>query len=174
MSTNIRVTRQSNKDAHPGMPDIDEQVLSRPVPKPRRTKAQIAADNAAAAAKKLAKAEAVKSNEEKKTRLVNSIAVLENEMDNDEQQAEKEAARPPAKKMVMAPQPVSKGKETHLFKHMYYWCQGCNEAVQRADNLANKKSKSNSLNTDNNKGLGGRKNSPDLGEASFVFDKYVD
>jgi hypothetical protein len=102
------------------MPNINEQVLSRPVPKLRRTKVQIVADNAAAAAKKLAKAEAVKSNEEKKTRLINSIAVLENKMDDNEQQAKKEAAHPPAKEMVMALQPVSKGKETHLFKHMYY------------------------------------------------------
>ena len=98
MSTNTHVTCPSNKDTHPGMPDIDEEVLSRPVPKPRRTKAQIAADNAAAAEKKSMKAEEAKSNDEKRTQLIERIATLENEMDDDEQQAEREAAHPPAKK----------------------------------------------------------------------------
>ena len=65
MSTNIRVTRSSNKDTHPGMPDIDDEVLSRPISKPRRTKAQIAADNAAVAAKKSMKAEEARLNKEK-------------------------------------------------------------------------------------------------------------
>jgi hypothetical protein len=111
MSTNIRVTRSSNKDTHPGMPDFDDEILSRPIPKPRRTKAQIAADNAAVAAKKSMKAEEAKLNKEKKTRLIKGIATLENEMHNNEQQAEREAARPPA---VMVPQRLIKGMKTCL------------------------------------------------------------
>ena len=73
------------------MPDIDEEVLSRPVPKLRRMKAQITADNTAAAEKKSMKAEEAKLNNEKRTQLIEWIATLENEMDDDEQQAE----RPP-------------------------------------------------------------------------------
>ena len=41
MSTNTHVTHASNKNTHPGMPDIDEEVLNRPKPKPRGTKVQI-------------------------------------------------------------------------------------------------------------------------------------
>ena len=52
-STNsTRITCASNKDTHPGAPDIDEEVLGRPIPEPRRTKAQVAADNTAASEKK--------------------------------------------------------------------------------------------------------------------------
>jgi hypothetical protein len=65
MSTDICVTHSSNKNTHPGMPDFDDEVLSRPIPKPRWTKAQIAADNAAAAAKKSMKAEEAKSKRKK-------------------------------------------------------------------------------------------------------------
>jgi hypothetical protein len=110
-TTNPRVTRQSNKGAHPGMPDVDNEVLNRPIPKPRRTKAQIAVDNAAAAASKLVKADTAKVNNKKKARLIESIAALENEMENEEQQDENEAARPPAKKTIMVPRPVSKGTD---------------------------------------------------------------
>jgi len=94
------------------MPDMDEEVLSRPIPKPRRTKAQITADNAAAALKKSVKAEEAKSMKEKRTQLIESIATLENKMHDDEQQSEREAAHPPAKTTVMVPQPLSKGKGT--------------------------------------------------------------
>jgi hypothetical protein len=117
MSTNTRMTRASNKDTHPGMPDIDEVVLGRPIPKPRRTKAQIAADNAAAADKKSAKAEEVKLNNEKRAHLIGQIATLEKRMHEDEQQADKEAAHPPAKKrIVLNTQPLSKCTNTHSFK----------------------------------------------------------
>jgi hypothetical protein len=47
------------------MPDFDDEVLSRLIPKLRWTKAQIAADNAAAAAKKSMKVEEEKLNKEK-------------------------------------------------------------------------------------------------------------
>jgi len=86
------------------MPDFDDEVLSRPIPKPRWTKAQIAADNAAAAVKKSMKAEEAKLNKEKRTWLIKGIATFENKMHNNEQQAEREAAHPSAKKMVMVPQ----------------------------------------------------------------------
>jgi len=48
------------------MPDFDDEVLNRPIPKPRRTKAQIAADNAAAAAKKSTKTKEAKLKQGKK------------------------------------------------------------------------------------------------------------
>jgi hypothetical protein len=97
------------------MPDIDDQVLSRPIPRQRRTKAQIAADNAAATSKKLAKAEEAKSKQENTMRLIESIATLENKMDNDEKQAEKEAAQPPAKKTVTVPQSNTKCKNSLVY-----------------------------------------------------------
>lgn len=115
MSTNTRLTRPSNKDTHPGMPDIDDQVLSRPIPKPRRTKTQIAADNAAAAEKSSAKVEEVRLNNEKRAQLIEQIAVLEKRMGDDEKKDEREAARPPAKKRtVMVTKPPSKCIITHL------------------------------------------------------------
>lgn len=117
MSINTHATHASNKDTHPVMPDVDEEVLGRPVPKPRRTKAQIAADNAAAAEKKSSKAELVKLNNEKRTQLIERIALLEKNMHNDEQQAKSEAAHPPAKKrIVFVAKSPSKCMNTHLFK----------------------------------------------------------
>jgi hypothetical protein len=116
MSSSTRITRPSNKDTHPGMPDIDEEVLGRPKPKPRRTKAQIAADNAAAIEKKSAMAEEVKLNNEKKALLVAQIATLEKKMHDDEELANTEAAHPPAKKrMVNVAEPLSKSMDTHSF-----------------------------------------------------------
>ena len=55
---------------HPGMPDIDDEVMERPIPIPKRTKVQIAADNVVAAEKKATKAEEVRLNNEKKALLV--------------------------------------------------------------------------------------------------------
>ena len=51
--------------------------------------------------KKLAKAEEVKSNNEKRAHLIKRIATLEKEMHDDEQQANKEATHPPAKKQIV-------------------------------------------------------------------------
>ena len=114
-STNsTRITHASNKDTHPGAPDIDEEVLGRPILKPRRTKAQVAADNTAASEKKLVKAEEVKSNNEKRAHLIKWIATLEKEMHDDEQQADKEAAHPPAKKqIVLVAHSLGKCTNTH-------------------------------------------------------------
>jgi hypothetical protein len=123
MSTNSRVTRASNKDTHPGMPDVDEEVLGRVIPKPRRTKMQIAADNAATAEKKSAKAQEAKLNNEKRALLVERIATLEKKMEDDEQQAEREAAHPPVKKSIVSvAKPPSKCTQTHLlFKCVAYY-----------------------------------------------------
>jgi hypothetical protein len=120
MSANARVTRRSNKDAHPGAPDVDEEVLRRPVPKPRRTKAQIAADKAAAAADKLEKAEAAQSKEDKKSKLIETIATLENQMAIDDRQAERNAAHPPTKKTVFISRPVSDGVDNSPIINMQY------------------------------------------------------
>ena len=80
MSTNTHITCASNKDTHPGMPNIDEDILGRLIPKPRRTKVQMAADNAATAEKKSMKAEEVKSNNERRALLIDQIATLEKEI----------------------------------------------------------------------------------------------
>ena len=95
MSANTRVTCASNKDTHPGVPDIDEEVLGRLILKPRRMKTQTAADNAAAAEKSSEKAEEAKLDNEKRAQLIARIATLEKKMCDDEMQAEKEAAHPP-------------------------------------------------------------------------------
>lgn len=114
MSTNTRITRAANKSTHPGMPDIDEEVLGRPIPKPRRTKAEIVAGNLAAAEKRSMKAEETRSNNEKRTVLIARIATLEKNMRDDELQDEKEAAHPPAKKRIelVVKSPI-KGMNTH-------------------------------------------------------------
>jgi hypothetical protein len=118
MSTNTRVTRPANKNSHPGKPDIDEEVLGRPVPRPRRTKAEISADNATAAEKKSTKAEEAKLNNEKRVLLMERIATLEKRMEIDEQQAEREAAHPPAKErtVLVAQYTNNKRKNTHSFE----------------------------------------------------------
>lgn len=115
-SGNDRVTRAANKSTHPGMPDIDDEVMSRPKPKPRRTKAQIIADNVTAAEKKFAKAEEVKLSKENRAQLIAQIAILEKKMHDNEKKAESEAARPPAKKgMVMGAKFPTKCTNIHLF-----------------------------------------------------------
>jgi hypothetical protein len=120
MATNTRITRASNKDTHPGMPDIDEEVLGKPIPKPRRTKAQIAADSAATSEKNSAKAEEVKLNNERRTQLIEQIAILEKKMHDEEQQPDREAARPPEKEGIVSVVHPLLGKctITHSFKHV--------------------------------------------------------
>ena len=118
MSTNTRMTCASNKSTHPGMPNIDEEVLGRPIPKPRRTKAQIAADNIAPAEKKSMKAKEVRLNNKKKAQLLAHIATLEKKMQDDEQQAEREAAHPPANKRIVMTVKSPKRMNTHLFKYV--------------------------------------------------------
>ena len=68
-SSNTRITCAANKSTHPGIPDIDDEVMSRPPLKPRRMKAQVAADNVATTEKKAAKAEEAKANNEKRAQL---------------------------------------------------------------------------------------------------------
>ena len=118
MSTNTRVTRPANKNTHLGKPDIDEEVLGRPVPRPRRTRAKISADNAIAAEKKSMKAEEAKLNKEKRALLMERIATLEKKMEIDEQHAEREAAHPPAKERIslVTQYTNNKRKNTHSFE----------------------------------------------------------
>ena len=122
-STNSRVTRAANKSTHPGIPDIDDEVMGRPQPKARRTKAQVAADSIVAAEKKLAKAAEVKSNNEKRALLIARIASLEKEMQEDDQHAEREAARPPAKsnkRIIMMVKSLVTGTNIHSFECVIY------------------------------------------------------
>ena len=122
MSTNTHVTHPYNKSTHPGVPDIDEEVMSRPVLKPRRTKAQIIADNIAAAEKKSTKSKETKINNEKKAHLVTQIAKLDKEMLDDEQQDNKEAACPqaPVKKRLLMTKSPTKCMNLSLFKCVMY------------------------------------------------------
>ena len=104
---------------HPGMPDVDEDILNKVIPKPGRTKMQITADNVAAAKTKSAKAKEAKLNNEKRALLVKQIATLEKKMHDNEQEAEKEAAHPPVKNSIVSTaKPPSKCMKTHLFKCM--------------------------------------------------------
>ena len=79
-----RITRQSNKLAHPGLPDVDEATLLKPIPKPHRTKAQIAADNKEKAQKKKDKADADKEQEIKKALGVKKVAAMQNQMHDED------------------------------------------------------------------------------------------
>jgi hypothetical protein len=115
-SANDRITRAANKSTHPGMPDVDDEVMARPKPRPRRTKAQIIEDNIAAAEMKSTKAEQVKLSQENRAQLIAQIAILEKKMLDDDKQAESEAARPPAKKgIVMGAKFPTKCTNIHLF-----------------------------------------------------------
>ena len=100
-SGNDCVTRATNKSSHPGMPDIDDEVMGRPIQRPRRTKAQITADNIGTAEKKSMKAEQIKLSKENQDKLIAQIAILEKKMHDEEKQTEREAARPPAKKGIV-------------------------------------------------------------------------
>ncbi|KII89103.1 hypothetical protein PLICRDRAFT_175336 [Plicaturopsis crispa FD-325 SS-3] len=87
-------TRSSNGNAHPGQVVIDAgdenglPLKLRPVPKPRRSQAQIAADEARAEA--LAASDAAK-----KARRVKRVAELEDEMAAADAKAKAEASHPP-------------------------------------------------------------------------------
>ena len=163
-SGNDRVTRATNKSTHPGIPDIDDEVLDRPIPKPRRTKAQVIADNVAAAEKKTAKAEQVKLSKENRAQLVAQIAILEKKMHDEEKKTENEAARPPAKKGV-----VMVAKFPTKCTHILSFILTCvilmlrnNAATQKKSGPVGKKDKLK--NTGNNEGSSGTK-LPDFGEA---------
>ena len=163
-SGNDRVTRATNKSTHPGIPDIDDEVLDRPIPKPRRTKAQVIADNVAAAEKKTAKAEQVKLSKENRAQLVAQIAILEKKMHDEEKKTESEAAHPPAKKGV-----VMVAKFPTKCTHILSFILTCvilmlrnNAATQKKSGPVGKKDKLK--NTGNNEGSSGTK-LPDFGEA---------
>ncbi|KAF8797835.1 hypothetical protein BYT27DRAFT_7265399, partial [Phlegmacium glaucopus] len=77
MSETHRTTRSTNKDKHPGLPDIDEETLAKPIPKPRRTRVQILADAAAAQSKKDKKLEDEQQEATRKAAGIKEIAQLE-------------------------------------------------------------------------------------------------
>lgn len=106
-STRIK-TRATNKDAHPGQPDIDEETLRRPIPRRKRTKAEILASKQEAQAKKEAKAAAVVANVKRREDGVQDIARFENQMELDTIELRKEAARPTPKLIVKIPRPTGK------------------------------------------------------------------
>ncbi|KII95846.1 hypothetical protein PLICRDRAFT_170443 [Plicaturopsis crispa FD-325 SS-3] len=100
-------TRSSNGNAHPGQVVIDAgdenglPLKLRPVPKPRRSKAQIAADEARAEA--LAASDAVK-----KARSVKRVAELEDEMAAADAKAKAEASHPPPAPPKKIPQQTAR------------------------------------------------------------------
>ena len=171
-SSNTCITRAANKSTHPGIPDIDDEVMSRPPPKPRRTKAQVAADNVATAEKKAAKAEEAKANNEKRAQLIAWIATLEKKMIDDEQLDESEAARPAKKKIVMVVK-SPKGMNTHLFECVLHWCLGIGAATHRKNGPVNEKGRSNVRKTGNDRDeSSSQKNIPDFGEFIFAQRAY--
>jgi hypothetical protein len=101
-----RITCQSNKHAHPGLPDVDKATLLKPIPKPYCTKAQIAADNKEKVQKKKDKAAADEEQELKKVLGVKKVAAMQNQMHEEDIQSNLHAARPPAKKTVKVTKPV--------------------------------------------------------------------
>ncbi|KAF9461190.1 hypothetical protein BDZ94DRAFT_1372446 [Collybia nuda] len=105
--TSVRIkTRATNKDAHPGQPDVDEETLKRPIPKRKRTKAEILASKQEAQAKKEAKAAAVVANVKRREDAMQDIAQFENRMELDDIELKKKAARPTPKIMVKIPRPT--------------------------------------------------------------------
>lgn len=120
-TSNDRITRPANKSSHPGMPDVDDEVMGRPIPRPRRTKAQITADNIATAEKKSTKAEQMKLSKENRDKLIAQIAILEKKMLDDEKQTKREAARPPAKKGIVMGAKVPT-KCTNIYSVYSYVC----------------------------------------------------
>ncbi|KAF8220599.1 hypothetical protein L208DRAFT_1382587 [Tricholoma matsutake] len=100
------MTCQSNKLAHPGLPNVDKATLLKPIPKPYRTKAQIAADNKEKVQKKKDKAAADKEQELKKALGVKIVAAMQNQMHEEDIQSNLHAAHPPAKKTAKVTKPV--------------------------------------------------------------------
>ncbi|KAF8876083.1 hypothetical protein BD779DRAFT_1475808 [Infundibulicybe gibba] len=92
-----RVTRATNKDKHPGLPDVDELTLIRPVPKRRRTKLEVAADNAASAQKKQEELKAKEAAVADELAGLQTIAAYEAKMLEDDGMS---ASRPRNKKIT--------------------------------------------------------------------------
>jgi YesN/AraC family two-component response regulator len=82
--------RRANANLHPGLPDVK-------VTKPRRTSAQVLADKAATAAKKMEKE---KNLAELRQASIKRVATMEDKMVVDEEKKMGEAARPPAGKVT--------------------------------------------------------------------------
>jgi hypothetical protein len=100
--------RVTNKDAHPGQPDVDEERLRCPVPRCKQTKAEILASKQAAQEKKEAKAAAVVTNFKRREEGVQDIAQFENNMELDDVELKKEAAQPTPKLMAKICRPTGK------------------------------------------------------------------
>lgn len=96
MSDTQRQTRSTNKDKHPGLPDVDEETLARPIPRPKRTRVQILADAAAAQRKKDEKLKEEQREVARKAAGIEEIARLESKMKADEEKSALNAAHPPA------------------------------------------------------------------------------
>lgn len=101
-------TRATNKDAHPSQPDVDEETLKRPIPRRKRTKAEILASKQEAQAKKEAKAAAVVADVKRRVDGVQDIARFENQMELDDIESKKQAAQPIPKLIVKIPRPTGK------------------------------------------------------------------
>lgn len=90
-----RVTRAANRTAHPGLPDVDEEVLARSIPKPRKTKAQIQQEKVADQTRKADAEKDAKARVAAKVSGIKEIARLENRMSIDAAQVNKNASNPP-------------------------------------------------------------------------------
>ena len=92
MSDTQRKTRSTNKDKHPGLLDVDEETLARPIPRPKRTRVQILADAAAAQRKKDEKLKEEQREVARKAAGIEEIARLESKMKADEDKSALNAA----------------------------------------------------------------------------------
>lgn len=107
MSNAQRTTRSTNKDKHPGLPDVDEETLAKPIPKPRRTRVQILADAAAMQQKKDKRFEEQQQEAARKAAGIKEIAKLENRMRADTARSSLNAAHPPATSQIRkVPRPL--------------------------------------------------------------------
>lgn len=103
-----RVTRMSNKSAHPGLPDVDKSTLERPIPKRRRTKDEVKADKLMELKLKKEKEKQGQILSAKRIASMKSVAELEDKMGAEDIQTEKNAARPKPRPLTKAPRPMRK------------------------------------------------------------------
>jgi len=107
MSNTQRTTRSTNKEKHPGLPDVDEETLAKPIPKPRRTRVQILADAAAAQQKKDKRLEEEQQEAARKVAGIEEIAQLESRMRANAATSSLNAAHPPTTSQIRkVPRPL--------------------------------------------------------------------
>lgn len=100
VSNTQHTTCSTNKEKHPGLPDVDEETLAKPIPKPRHTRVQILADAATMQKKKDERFEEQQREAARKAAGIEEIAQLENRMRADTAKSSLNAAHPPAMSQI--------------------------------------------------------------------------